>query len=202
MRVRLEDCPSPIGLVRMAVRLDGKHGEALCALGLADGWERLTSRIRGRLARGEPWLEQSAVSQPRPSGGDLGGGPRGDGPRDPAPRAAASPFLHALSACFDGDFSALVSVPVDLAGTEFQRTVWAALRTIPPGRTLSYGELARKIGRPNAVRSVGAANGANPVSLVIPCHRVIASDGRLGGYGWGPERKRWLLTHEGALRES
>ena len=84
-------------------------------------------------------------------------------------------------------------------GTEFQREVWAALRTIPPGRTLSYGDLAKKIGRPTAVRAVGAANGANPVSLVVPCHRVIAADGTLGGYGWGLERKRWLLAHEGAL---
>jgi O-6-methylguanine DNA methyltransferase len=188
MRVRLEDYLSPIGTVRMAVRLDGKRGEALCALGFEDGWERLVSQIRSRLEAGEPWIEAKADSGPRATGAMPGNGPR-----------VAGPFLQALSAYFNGDARALDAVPVDLMGTEFQREVWAALRTIPPGRTLSYGDLAKQIGHPTAVRAVGAANGANPVSLVVPCHRVIAADGTLGGYGWGLERKRWLLAHEGAL---
>ena len=90
-------------------------------------------------------------------------------------------------------------LPVVTAGTPFQRAVWAALRQIPVGTTLSYGALAERIGRKAAVRAVGAANGANPVAVVVPCHRVIGADGSLSGYGGGLERKRWLLAHEGAL---
>ena len=87
-------------------------------------------------------------------------------------------------------------VPLRLGGTAFQASVWRALCDIPFGETISYGELARRVGRPKAVRAVGSANGRNPVSLIVPCHRVIASDGSLGGYGWGLDRKRWLLAHE------
>jgi len=102
----------------------------------------------------------------------------------------------ALRAYFDGDLAALDTMLVETGGTEFQRAVWCALRTIPCGATTSYGELARKIGRPAAVRAVGLANGSNPVAIVVPCHRVIGSDGSLTGYGGGLERKRWLLAHE------
>jgi methylated-DNA-[protein]-cysteine S-methyltransferase len=84
-------------------------------------------------------------------------------------------------------------------GTEFQRKVWNVLRTIPFGQTISYGEQARRLGNPNASRAVGAANGTNPIAIVIPCHRVIGSTGALVGYASGIERKRWLLEHEGAL---
>ena len=87
-------------------------------------------------------------------------------------------------------------VELDLVGTPFQVEVWQALCEIPYGETVSYGELARRIGRPAAVRAVGAANGRNPVSIIVPCHRVIGADGRLIGYGWGTERKSWLLDHE------
>ena len=87
-------------------------------------------------------------------------------------------------------------VPVRLGGSAFQASVWRALVDIPFGETISYGELARRVGRPKAVRAAGSANGRNPVSLIVPCHRVIASDGTLGGYGWGLDRKRWLLAHE------
>ena len=80
--------------------------------------------------------------------------------------------------------------------------VWRALTDIAAGETLSYGALAHRIGKSSAVRAVGLANGANPVSVVVPCHRVIGSDGSLTGYGGGLERKRWLLQHEGALRAS
>jgi methylated-DNA-[protein]-cysteine S-methyltransferase len=96
-----------------------------------------------------------------------------------------------------GDLDALAPVVVETGGTPFQRSVWTALRDIPPGTTVSYRELARTIGSPAAVRAVGAANGANPISIVIPCHRVIGSDGSLTGYAGGMERKRWLLEHEG-----
>lgn len=98
---------------------------------------------------------------------------------------------------FEGQLDALQTIDVDPGGTPFQARVWGALRDIPPGRTVSYGELARAIGAPTAVRAVGAANGANPIPIVIPCHRVIGADGRLVGYGGGLERKRWLLQHEG-----
>ena len=91
-----------------------------------------------------------------------------------------------------------VSVPLDVSGTEFQRAVWAALREIPAGETATYAEIAARIGRPRSVRAVGAACGANALALVIPCHRVVRSDGGLSGFLWGVERKRRLLMTEGA----
>ncbi len=102
----------------------------------------------------------------------------------------------AIAAYFAGDRTAIDAIPVATAGTEFQATVWRALREIPYGETWSYGDLARRIGRPSAVRAVGLANGANPVALVVPCHRVIGSTGKLTGYGGGLDRKSWLLSHE------
>jgi methylated-DNA-[protein]-cysteine S-methyltransferase len=91
-------------------------------------------------------------------------------------------------------------VPLDLDGTEFQRTCWLALATIPYGQTVSYGEQARRLGLgPDAARAVGAANGQNPLPLVLPCHRVIGADGSLTGFGGGLPLKRFLLEHEGAL---
>jgi methylated-DNA-[protein]-cysteine S-methyltransferase len=102
-----------------------------------------------------------------------------------------------LRAYFGGDLRALDAIPADPGGTPFQRRVWAALRRIPVGTTLSYSMMARDIGDPDAVRAVGTANGSNPVPVVIPCHRVIGADGSLTGYGGGLERKRWLLVHEG-----
>lgn len=103
-----------------------------------------------------------------------------------------------LSAYFAGDLHAIDTIGVETGGTPFQRKVWAALRLIPAGQTFSYGAQAAKIGRPAAVRAVGLANGANPVGLIVPCHRVIGANGSLTGYGGGIERKRWLLRHEGA----
>jgi methylated-DNA-[protein]-cysteine S-methyltransferase len=102
----------------------------------------------------------------------------------------------ALRAYFAGDSSAIDGLPVHTGGTDFQQTVWAALREIPCGETRSYAELARRIGRPSAARAVGLASGANPVAVVLPCHRVVGADGSLTGYGGGIERKRWLLAHE------
>ena len=107
--------------------------------------------------------------------------------------------VGALGAYFAGELRAIDALPVDPGGTDFQRAVWAELRRIPPGRTRSYAELAAAIARPAAVRAVGAANGANPVALVIPCHRVIGKSGSLTGYGGGLPAKAWLLRHEGAL---
>ena len=105
----------------------------------------------------------------------------------------------AMRAYLAGRLDALDDLPVDAGGTPFQQECWAALRTIPPGTTWSYRQLATRIGRPAAVRAVGLANGANPVGIVVPCHRVIGADGSLTGYGGGLERKRWLLEHEGVL---
>jgi methylated-DNA-[protein]-cysteine S-methyltransferase len=102
-----------------------------------------------------------------------------------------------LGEYFDGSRTTF-DLPLDLAGTRFQVEVWSALRDIPYGHTIGYGELAARIGRPTAARAVGAANGRNPISIVIPCHRVIGGDGSLTGYGWGVERKAWLLDHERA----
>ncbi len=102
----------------------------------------------------------------------------------------------ALQAYFDGEVAVLQDLRVAPLGTPFQQTVWKALREIPCGTTTTYGELAARIGNPKAVRAVGLANGANPVGIVVPCHRVIGADGSLTGYGGGLERKRWLLQHE------
>jgi methylated-DNA-[protein]-cysteine S-methyltransferase len=111
---------------------------------------------------------------------------------------AAPPSIRdALEAYFSGLIHAIVAIEVETGGTEFQKQAWAALRQIPAGETTSYSEQASRIGRPQAVRAVGLANGANPVGLVVPCHRVIGANGTLTGYGGGLDRKRWLLGHEG-----
>ncbi len=108
-------------------------------------------------------------------------------------------FTARVRAYFAGDVHALQDLPADGDGTPFQRRVWRELRRIEPGETCSYGALAARLGLPRASRAVGLANGRNPVALVVPCHRVIGSDGKLTGYAAGVERKRWLLAHEGAL---
>jgi methylated-DNA-[protein]-cysteine S-methyltransferase len=145
------------------------HAERLCALGFAEQWPRLEQALRRRFIALE--LRRSL---------------------DPA-----GVVTH-LRAYFAGDVSALGSIAVDLEGTDFQRRVWSKLQEIPGGRTLSYRDLATAIGAPSALRAVGAANGANPVSIVVPCHRVIGANGDLVGYGGGIDRKSWLLKHEGA----
>jgi methylated-DNA-[protein]-cysteine S-methyltransferase len=117
-------------------------------------------------------------------------------PGEPRARRAVDSLRTMLSRYFEGQFDVLDTVQVELNGTEFQKRVWRALRRIPSGSTISYAELSRRIGEPSAVRAVGAANGANPIALIVPCHRVIGSDGTLTGYGGGLDRKRWLLVHE------
>jgi methylated-DNA-[protein]-cysteine S-methyltransferase len=106
-------------------------------------------------------------------------------------------FSSQLRAYLAGELTAVHAIPVSTGGTPFQRQVWAALRTIPPGTTLSYGALAGRLGMPTGSRAVGAANGRNPVAIVIPCHRVVGANASLTGYAGGLERKQWLLTHEG-----
>lgn len=107
-----------------------------------------------------------------------------------------SKAASALEQYFQGDLPAIDDLLVCTCGTAFQREVWHRLRGIPCGTTISYSDLARLVGRPAAIRAVGAANGRNPVGVVVPCHRVIGSDGSLTGYAGGVERKRWLLRHE------
>ncbi|MGA4632670.1 methylated-DNA--[protein]-cysteine S-methyltransferase [Pseudomonas solani] len=145
----------------------------ICALGFADYKRQLTRSLKDR-----------------PSPRDL--------PEIPSPKEIST----ALRRYFEGDGDALDDLVIEPTGTPFQLQVWAALRRIPAGTTRSYGQLARELGLedPRAAIDVGAANAANPIALVIPCHRVIAANGELRGYAWGLERKRWLLEHEKALR--
>jgi methylated-DNA-[protein]-cysteine S-methyltransferase len=145
--------------------------DALCALGFLDRWPGLDRALRQRFG--------AVRLQPEKN-------PNGASDR--------------LRAYFAGDLAALDQLRVNAGGTPFQQQVWAALRAIPVGRTTSYSDIARAIGSPRAVRAVGAANGSNPVSIVVPCHRVIRVDGRLCGYGGGIQRKRWLLQHEAQIR--
>jgi methylated-DNA-[protein]-cysteine S-methyltransferase len=111
-------------------------------------------------------------------------------------RAATREAAAQLRAYFAGDLQSF-DLPLRAEGTDFQQAVWSALRQIPYGEVATYGDIARRVGRPTASRAVGAANGRNPIAIVIPCHRVIGSDGTLTGYGGGMWRKRWLLSHEG-----
>lgn len=141
----------------------------LCALAFADRWSRVAAGLARRFGTVE--------LQPAPDPGGV---------------------ATALRRYLDGDPVALDALSLETGGTAFQRRVWQALREIPYGVTVAYGELAARIGAPQAVRAVGAANGANPISIVIPCHRVIGADGQLTGYGGGLPRKRWLLALEGA----
>lgn len=141
----------------------------LCALGFHEQWPLLEHGLRFRF-------------------GDV----------DLHPTDDPTGVVSRLRAYFAGELAAIDTIAVDLEGTEFQRTVWNKLREIPCGCTMSYRDLAAAVGAPKAVRAVGAANGANPVSIVVPCHRVIGANGDLVGYGGGIERKRWLLKHERA----
>lgn len=111
---------------------------------------------------------------------------------------SASPFAEAkrqLAAYFNGELSEF-DLPLNLQGTDFQRLIWRELQKIPFGETMSYGQMAQRIGNPNGSRAVGAANGRNPISIIVPCHRLIGSTGKLTDYGGGLERKECLLAHE------
>jgi len=108
----------------------------------------------------------------------------------------ARAVADALQRYFEGDINAIDAIELDLRGTPFQRAVWEAICEIPAGRTASYSEIAQAVGRPAAVRAVGTATGRNPAGIAVPCHRVVRSDGSLGGYGGGLDRKQWFLDHE------
>ncbi len=119
------------------------------------------------------------------------------------PRMGIDPWhtRERLAAWFAGDLDALNAIPLDAGGTPFQRRVWEALRGIPPGETRTYAELAEGLGSPKAFRAVGGACGANPIAILVPCHRAVRTDGGLGGFAFGLEVKRWLLRHERALKQ-
>ncbi|MBS0522465.1 MAG: methylated-DNA--[protein]-cysteine S-methyltransferase [Proteobacteria bacterium] len=115
------------------------------------------------------------------------------------PKRDPGGLTSAMRRYFKGEIGVLKDLAVATRGTPFQTGVWQQLRCIKDGTTISYGELARRIGKPKAVRAAGLANGQNPISIVVPCHRVIGSDGSLTGYGGGLHRKHWLLAHEGVM---
>ena len=133
------------------------------------------------------------------AGGSATWARRSDGLHDRDLPAAVSAALRQIEEYLAGERRAF-DLPLAPAGTEFQRHVWFALADIPYGETVSYAELAARVGRPRAFRAVGQANGANPLPIVLPCHRVVASGGGIGGYGGGPDLKRRLLALEGAHR--
>ncbi len=120
-------------------------------------------------------------------------------PPPPALRPMIEATKQALSRYFDNGATDFADLPLDLQGTPFQKKVWQELQRIPRGGTISYKELARRAGSPQAFRAAGQANGRNPIPIIVPCHRVIAADGTLGGYSSGLDKKRWLLKHEGAM---
>ncbi len=151
-----------------SVRVDSLVGPLVVC-----GDDRAVSRIL---------LPKRAAKLDRPDGVDRASGPVLDA-------------VHQLDEYFAGERKAF-DLPLELVGTDFQRAVWLALAAIPYGETISYRELAALVGRPRAVRAVGQANGANPVPIVLPCHRVIAADGTIGGYGGGVDLKRRLLALE------
>jgi O-6-methylguanine DNA methyltransferase len=165
--------PTPLGEM-LALASD----EGLCALefttvkGRASGEERLT-RLEARLER---WFPAHEILE-------------GETPTIARTRLWLDEY-------FDGTAADIGDLPLDMRGAPFELRVWTALRTIPPGQTTSYGAIAQALGSPGASRAVGAANGANPVAIIVPCHRVIGSSGSLTGYGGGLERKTWLIDHE------
>ena len=120
------------------------------------------------------------------------------GPVKLARRYDPNGYRTLIAAYFDGDYRALDGIKVNGGGTPFQQRVWQTLRTIPPGQTATYGQIAERLGSPKRARAVGLANSLNPIAIVVPCHRVIGANGALTGYAGGLDRKRWLLAHEQA----
>lgn len=171
--------PSPIGDLLLT-----SDGEALTGVYMEP------HKLEG-VAGLEP--SEAAAFVPAPDGGLES---RPDWRREDAPFRATRDRLDAY---FTGKRITFDDLPLRPSGTPFQRRVWRALRTIPYGETATYGEMARKIGRPKAVRAVGAANGRNPIPIIVPCHRVIGADGSLTGYGGGMDRKRRLLDLEAGV---
>jgi methylated-DNA-[protein]-cysteine S-methyltransferase len=165
-RLLLDHVETPIGRLAIVADDEGR----LRAAGWTDGHSRMERLLRAHATA----MSVSLVPAANPGG-----------------------VSAAMTAYFAGELAALDALPVAFAGgSRFQFAVWHALRRIPCGKTVSYGELARLVGSPSAARAVGLAAGANPIAVVLPCHRVIGSDGSMTGYGGGIDRKRWLLAHE------
>jgi methylated-DNA-[protein]-cysteine S-methyltransferase len=165
-----ESLPTPLGKLVLLSRADG----ALVSLDFFDLQERREALLRRRFGAGG-WRERAASP------------------------GADSERLRALRRYFAGELDALAGLPLELEGNALQRELWSLLQSLPPGQCTRYGAMAEALQRPGAARAIGAALGANPLLLVLPCHRVLASNGRLHGYAGGIERKRWLLEHEGLL---
>ena len=174
LKLLLECAPTPLGEMLIVTDEQG----LLRALDWRDHEARMRLLMRRQYRGDAVDLQETGLSSPR-----------------------SSPIKQAMMAYFDGDLAAIETLRTATGGTDFQRQVWAALCAIPCGSTISYLDLAIRIGKPLAVRAVGLANGANPVSIVIPCHRVIGSNRALTGYGGGLHRKRWLLDHESQWRQ-
>lgn len=143
-------------------------GERLCALDYADYEHRMLKLLRAR-------YEPARLREAKNPGG----------------------VSRTIQAYLAGDIACINSVPVHTGGTAFQQKVWRALRAIPPGTAMTYGQLAKKLDCPTAYRAVGMTNALNPIAIVVPCHRLIGANGTLTGYAGGLDRKRWLLAHEG-----
>ena len=172
MTILTTDFDTPVGAVRIAVRRPTTEGAGTAEQEavVACGFVDHWDGITARVRErfaGEDWV--------------------------PGTSAAAD----ALGRYRDGDIAAIDDLVVDAGGSPFQARVWEELRRIPAGTTRSYADVARALGQPTATRAVGSANGRNPVSIVVPCHRVVRADGTMGGYGGGLDRKTWLLGHEG-----
>lgn len=147
----------------------GVHAGALCALRFDDRWGTGVDVVQRRFPDAE------VVPSENPAGA-----------------------VTVLRAYFEGDVHGLGELAVDMGGTPFQDAVWTVLRDVPAGETVTYGDLARRVGAPAAVRAVGTTMARNPVGIVVPCHRVVPAGGGVGNYGGGVDRKTWLLAHEAA----
>ena len=160
---------------------------------------RLVASERG--LRAVLWLGHDVRRVPTLFDADTAGGVgvRGGAPLDEAIDESSSPILEQAATQLEEYFAGtreMFDVPLDPIGSPFQQSVWAVLRTIPYGTTMTYGEQATRLGDPNKARAVGAANGRNPLSIVVPCHRVIGASGKLTGFAGGLDNKAWLLAHE------
>ena len=171
MNWSIEPIASPLGELTCVTR-EG----ALVALEFPENGERLRRHLARRTKEASVATDGSVLPEPR----------------------AESAVAARIRAYFAGDLDALDGVAVDLAGTDFERRVYSELRRVRRGEVVTYSELARRAGHPAAVRAVGATNAKNPISIVVPCHRVIGADGSLTGYAGGLDRKRWLLAPERA----
>jgi methylated-DNA-[protein]-cysteine S-methyltransferase len=152
----------------LGVLLIVSDGARLCALDYADHERRMLKLLRAR-------YEQVHLQTVKNPGG----------------------VSHLIRSYLAGDVFCIDSIPINTGGTPFQQQVWSALRTIPPGAVMTYGGMAKKLGKPTAYRAVGMTNALNPIAIVVPCHRLVGANGSLTGYAGGLERKRWLLAHEG-----